>query len=215
MKNWLKQNWLILFLIILPVIIGFAVFDQLPAELPIHWNARGEIDGTMPKMNALLVFPIILLFCNGIFWALPYVDPKKSLAHSQKPLHVIQLSTTLLVSSLSICTILIGLGYELDIPTIVPIGVLLFFLVLGNFMGKVRPNAFMGIRTPWTMKNEEVWHKTHRLSGWVWVGMSLGLIGLRFLMSSEAFTLVFIAGIAMMVLVPVVYSYLLARDLKQ
>lgn len=215
MNNWLTQNWLILLLIILPALVGFAVYDQLPAELPIHWNARGEVDNTMPKMVALLVFPAIMLMSNAIFWALPYIDPKKSLANSQKPLQVIQISTTLLVSVLSICTILIGLGYEIDIPTVVPIGVLLLFLVLGNFMGKIRPNAFMGIRTPWTMKNEEIWHKTHRLSGWVWVGMSLGLIGLRFLISSETFTILFIGGIAIMVLVPVIYSYLLSRESSQ
>lgn len=212
MNNWLKHNWLILLLIVLPLIVGFAVYDQLPEELPTHWNARGEVDGTMPKMVALLVFPAIMLFSNAIFWALPYIDQKKSLENSQKPLQVIQISSTLLVSVLSICTILIGLGYELDIATIVPIGVLLLFLVLGNFMGKIRPNAFMGIRTPWTMQNEEIWHKTHRLSGWVWVGMSLGLIGLRFLLSSEVFIFLFIAGIATMVLIPVIYSFLLSRE---
>lgn len=213
MKNWLTHNWLILLLIFLPAIVGFAVYDQLPEELPTHWNARGEVDGTMPKMVALLVFPAIMLFSNAIFWALPYIDSKKSLENSQKPLQVIQISSTLLISVLSICTIMIGLGYELDIPTIVPIAVLLLFLVLGNFMGKIRPNAFMGIRTPWTMKSEEVWHKTHRLTGWVWVGMSIGLIGLRFLVNSESFTYIFITGIGLMALIPVVYSYLLDREL--
>lgn len=212
MNIWLKQNWLILLLILLPVILGLAVYEQLPAELPTHWNARGAIDGTMPKLVALLVFPIIMLFSNAIFWALPYIDPKKSLANSQRPLQIIQISTTMLISVLSSCTIFIGLGYELDIPTIVPIGVLLLFLVLGNYMGKIRPNAFMGIRTPWTMKNDKVWHKTHRLSGWIWVGMSLGLIGVRFLISSEIFIYLFIIGVAVMVLIPVIYSYLLARE---
>lgn len=215
MNNWLRHNWLILLLIILPAMIGVSVYDQLPEELPTHWNARGEVDGTMPKMVVLLVFPIIMLFTNAIFWAIPFIDPKNSLADSQKPLQIAQISSTLLVSVLSICTILIGLGYEIDIPTIVPIGVLLLFLVLGNFMGKVRPNAYMGIRTPWTMKDEEVWHKTHRLSGWVWVGMSLGLIGLRFLTSSDTFLYLFFTGIAIMVLVPIIYSYLLSRELSQ
>lgn len=212
MNNWLKQNWLIVLLIILPTIFGFAVYDQLPEELPTHWNASGEIDGTMPKMVALLIFPVIMLFSNAVFWALPYIDQKKTLENSQKPLQIIQVSTTMLVSVLGISTILIGLGYEIDIPTIVPIGVLLLFLVFGNFMGKIRPNGFMGIRTPWTMKSEEVWHKTHRLSGWVWVGMSLGLIGLRFLVSTDIFIYLFLPGIILMVLVPIIYSYLLARE---
>lgn len=214
MKNWLSQNWLLLLVIFLPLIVGLAVFDQLPEELPTHWNSRGEIDGTMPKMVALIVFPIIMLFTNGVFWAIPYVDPQKSMEGSQKPLQIIQLSVTMLVSSLSICSILIGLGYDLDIPTIVPMGVLLLFLVMGNYMGKIRPNASMGIRNTWTLTDEEVWRRTHRLSGWVWVGLSMGLIGLRFLMTADLFLYFFIGGILTMALIPMVYSYLVAKELK-
>lgn len=214
MKNWLTQNWLILLLTFLPLLVGMMVYNQLPEELPIHWNGAGEVDNTMPKLQALLLLPGITLGTNLIFWLLPFIDKSQQLKDSARVLSIVQVCVTLLVSSISIATILIGLGYDLDIPTLVPVGVLLFMMVIGNYMGKIRPNKVMGIRTPWTLKNDEVWRRTHKLSGWVWVGLSVALIGLRFLLDTNLFLYAFLGGILAMVLVPTVYSWRLYQELE-
>lgn len=214
MNNWLKQNWLILLLTFLPLIFGLLVFDQLPEELPIHWNAAGEVDNTLPKLQAILLLPGIVLGTNLVFWLIPFIDKSQEIKDSSKVLHIVQVCVTLLVSSLGISTILIGMGYDLDIPTLVPVGVLLLMMVIGNYMGKVRPNKFMGIRTPWTLKNDEVWRRTHKVSGWVWVGISAALLGARFLMETEIFIYLFIGGILAMVLVPMIYSWRVYQELE-
>lgn len=46
---------------------------------------------------------------------------------------------------------------------------------LGNLMGKVRPNFFVGIRTPWTLTSKRAWLKTHRVGGWVMTGFGIAL----------------------------------------
>ena len=85
----------------------------------------------------------------------------------------------------------------------------LLFIMMGNYFQTVRPNYFVGIRTPWTLENEQVWKKTHRLGGRIWVagGISIVLLGLL-INSVTAMLICFFGLILIMVLVPVVYSYM-------
>jgi len=92
------------------------------------------------------------------------------------------------------------------------IGVL--FIILGNYMGKIKPNWFMGIRTPWTLSNEEVWNKTHRLGGKMFILLGLVMICGTFL-PSETFWKAFTVSIVIILLIPMIYSYLLYRKLKE
>jgi uncharacterized membrane protein len=41
---------------------------------------------------------------------------------------------------------------------------------IGNVLGKLRSNFFVGIRTPWTLSSEHVWDQTHRWAGRLFVG---------------------------------------------
>jgi uncharacterized membrane protein len=54
--------------------------------------------------------------------------------------------------------------------------ILLAQVFIGNSMGKVRRNFFIGIRTPWTLASEAVWYATHRLAARLMVAS--GLLGL-------------------------------------
>jgi uncharacterized membrane protein len=87
-------------------------------------------------------------------------------------------------------------------------GLLSFFLVMGNYMGNIRHNYFLGVRTPWTLASETVWTKTHRLAAKVWVsGSVLMMIAIPFL-SIQISGIAFTVYIAVIALVPIVYSYL-------
>jgi uncharacterized membrane protein len=85
--------------------------------------------------------------------------------------------------------------------------VILLFLVLGNYMSSMRPNYFVGIRTPWTLEDPEVWRRTHRLAAKLWVGGALVLMMCWGVLGAEAFKYVFFGSIMVLALVPVVYSY--------
>ena len=102
-------------------------------------------------------------------------------------------------------------GAGLNLNLVIGIGLGLLFFVLGNYMGKVRKNFFVGIRTPWTLASDEVWYRTHRLGGWLFAAAGVitivaTLMGLPLL--------VMVASIALAGLVPVVYSFLIYRRLE-
>ena len=95
-------------------------------------------------------------------------------------------------------------------------GVLILFMVLGNYFGKLRPNYFVGIRTPWTLENETVWLKTHRLGGKVWVYGSLIMLIAKFLLPMEPFFIFIFIGFTLIIaLIPIVYSYLLYKKMEK
>jgi uncharacterized membrane protein len=91
----------------------------------------------------------------------------------------------------------------------------IFFAYLGNLMNNVKPNYFVGIRTPWTLENEVVWRKTHKLAARIWLpgGILLGILGLMLPEMAAHFT--FVTAVLIMALVPVVYSYILFRQLPK
>ncbi|MEW6771452.1 MAG: SdpI family protein [Bacillota bacterium] len=103
-----------------------------------------------------------------------------------------------------------AVGYNIDTELIVNGGIALLFVITGNVMGQIRPNFFVGIRVPWTLANEEVWRRTHRLASKVWVigGLiCLALAPVRAPWGTQAF----VACLAVMAIVPLVFSYLIYR----
>ena len=105
-----------------------------------------------------------------------------------------------------------SLGYELNIGLIVIYLTLTLFLVIGNLFGKIRPNYFLGLRTPWTLDNEEVWRKTHRLAGAIWVWSTVVMFILAAVMPITKFVYVYFSYVGLIVLVPLIYSYKYHKD---
>ena len=120
-----------------------------------------------------------------------------------------RLILTIFFSILSVYLIYVTKEGSLENPNILVSLIGLLFIMMGNYFQTVRPNYFVGIRTPWTLENEQVWKKTHRLGGRIWVagGAIIVLLGLL-INSVTAMLICFFGLILIMVLVPVVYSYM-------
>ena len=101
-----------------------------------------------------------------------------------------------------------GLGFSVKVDRLMPLGVGLLFIFLGNFLTRVEPNWFIGIRTPWTLSSDTVWRKTHRTGGWVFVLGGFVLASGAFL-PHGAFLPLFVVTILFMPLIPIVQSYVL------
>ena len=127
---------------------------------------------------------------------------------------MIRIALILLMAIIGMVTDLVSLGYKLDVGMIVQLSVLGLFLLMGNQMGRIRPNYFVGIRTAWTLDNEEVWTKTHRLGGRIWVGTSLALIICVFIIPMKIFAILFFVAILLMAIIPIVYSYVIHKKIK-
>lgn len=134
--------------------------------MAIHWNVAGEADSFINKWWGALLFPIFLTGIVALVVFLPKVDPRKENYEKFEKVYRIFLHVfVLFLFSMYVVTLAYNIGIPVQVDVVVPIGVGMLFIAIGNYMPKIKPNYFFGIRTPWTLENEEVWQKTHRVGG--------------------------------------------------
>lgn len=207
-----KTKWLIGLLYLLSFFFTLAFYSTLPDTMPIHWNIEGQPDRYAPKMASVslgLITPLIIYLLMNL---VPYLDPKKKENYQNfiGPYALISTAIVVFLLGLHWLTILVGLGYELDISRLVPAGLGLLFIVLGNHLTQIRHNYFIGIRTPWTLANEEIWRRTHRLAAPLWVLGGIVCFISAFLGATIKAWL-FLGVLIIMTMVPLLYSYQLFR----
>jgi uncharacterized membrane protein len=190
-------------------LVSFWVYPLLPPRVPMHFAASGQPDGYGPKLFAVLVGPVMVLVLRLVMGVLPRLDPRRENYRKFRETYWLFVNGLLLFIAVLHVTVL---GYALGAPVRVDrvgtggLGVLL--VVIGNYLGRIEPNWFIGIRTPWTLSSEHVWRRTHRLGGWILVLGGLSCIGTIFV-SSKAALPIFVGTIALVVVIPVVISYVL------
>ena len=205
-KKNLKLLILTSILTLLPILAGVVLWNQLPEQMPTHWNAAGEVDGWSSKPFAVFGLPMILVAAQWLCVLATTTDPKRQ-NHSEKIYHLVFWIMPVLSIVLHAVTYLTVLGVGVRIEMVMPIFMGLLFVIIGNYLPKCKQSYTIGIKIPWTLNNEENWNKTHRLAGWVWVigGFAIMLTG--FFGGFVAFFVITLV----MVLVPAIYSYLLHR----
>jgi uncharacterized membrane protein len=194
---------------------AMVVAGRIPdgVRLPIHWNIDGEPDGFGGKWTALLIPPGITAILTILLYALPlFAAQKEALARSLALYGAAWIAVLIIFTAVDAATIAVALGWAVPVPRVL-IGTLgAAFAIIGNALAKSRPNRFIGLRTPWTLKDEEVWIKTHRLGG---VVLTLGGI-IAFLaafvpISARAHFLLFLGIILLFAVIPTLYSWLVWR----
>lgn len=207
-----RQTWLISGGLLALVLMYTAVlYPHLPDPMPIHWNIRGEIDGWWPKWQAVLFCPGIMIVEFFLLQALPLLPVQGGSVESFRPTY--NYIVTLVVGIMGYIHVVLlqaALKPGLDLVPLVLSGVYLFFAALGNVMGKLRPNRWAGVRTPWTMASEEVWVGTHRFTARLWTAGGLfAAVALWLGLPWGLATTLFVP----MVLLPILYSFVLYRRL--
>ena len=205
-KKNLKLLIITSIVILLPILAGIIFWNQLPDPMPSHWNAAGEIDGWSSKPFAVFGLPFILVAAQWLCLLGTAADPKKQ-NHQEKILHLVLWIIPVLSVVMHTFVYLIALGYGLRMEVMMPVFVGVVFVIIGNYMPKCKQNYTIGIKIPWTLNNEENWNKTHRLAGFVWVICGVAIILTGFLGSFW----IFLPITLLMVLAPIIYSYVLHR----
>ena len=165
-KPTLKTEMFSLFLIIVTVIASIYFYFNLPERVITHWNFSGQPDGWGSGKAQAILFSSMTIGMYLLFLLLPYLDPKKERYEQfRKIYHIFKNIILAMLVLIFFATSLNNLGYNVPIGVVVPGLVGLLFIIIGNYMGKIKLNWFMGIRTPWTLSSEEVWNKTHRFGG--------------------------------------------------
>jgi len=218
----MKNRVMILFsagVVLVLAAASFYVGDRLPAgaRVPIHWNAAGQIDGYAGKWAGLMIAPVMALVTSLLFLLVTVAEPKQdNLAKSRALMLVVWIGTLCVAGVVEFSQVGTVLGWAVPVATLIVGGMGLFFLILGNQLSKSRPMYMVGIRTPWTLADPDIWIATHRLggklmmvAGLVWmVAAACGWVGI--------FAAPVLVGVMMLsALVPVVYSYLLWRRRTQ
>jgi len=202
-------NWLL----ILGMFVMAAVsWSAAPDSIPAHWNIYGQVDRYGSKVEGLLMIPLVTLGIYILMILLPRIDPGR--ANYQRFASVYSLFRILITAVMAVIYAVVILwvrGYQLDVSMVIPIVIGAMFVVMGNYMGKIRPNWFVGIRTPWTISSKLSWTKTHRLGGRVFILMGLALILAGAIHTQWAAYLSF-AAIIVGLIWTFVYSYMVWKD---
>lgn len=196
---------------LIAVVAAVWLYPQMPAQVPTHWDVQGHVNRSMPRFWGA-AFPALMILALGVITPLlPLVSPRRfeitPFAHAYG-IVMLAVQGVMLVVGLSV--LLSGAGYALPMPTIAMLSVGVLLMVLGNYMGKLRKNFFIGIRTPWTLASDAVWERTHRLGGWLFMLAGLVMV-VGVLIGAPAWLMLIMIVVA--VLIPYVYSYLVYRRL--
>ncbi len=149
----------------IPFIYLAIVWNNIPETIATHFNASGEADDFGSK-NMLIYLTLILVGVPFLLLKIaPAIDPKKRFEQMGDSYEKIQFFLMAFMSALSIFfihTAVVG-GNSNNSLLFALMG--LFFMAIGNYLPTMKPNYFVGIRTPWTLESETNWRKTHRLGG--------------------------------------------------
>ncbi len=183
---------------------------QVPegANIPVHWGINGEPDRYGGKFEGLLMLPIIAAVILFLLYLSPHIEPRRRhLQLSNKAYSVIITIVLFAFAAFHFFTVMQSLGKIIHLNRWILITLGILFMVIGNYMGKIRSNFMLGIKTPWTLSSELSWHKTHRLGGWLFVILGFIVVpGAMILENSEAFSILF-GGLLVVVVVLFGYSY--------
>jgi immunity protein, SdpI family len=199
-------------LVVLAFAVTAVVYDHLPMLAPTHWNIDGNVDGRIAKPWGPFVLPLTMAALFALLAILPRISPRNyDMTPFSRTYGAIQFAILGYLFFVNTLVLAAGLGWPVSVNRLMPIGLGGLFAFLGNFMGKVTPNFFVGVRTPWTLADPEVWLRTHRFAGWLMMVTGLAVavagplgVGMRWLLGAMILS----------ALVPAVYSYFIYRRLE-
>lgn len=205
---------LIVSAVFVAIAVGVAtwLWPHMPARVPNHWDVDGRPNGYAPRFWALAAWPLLILGLAVLSAVLPRISPKRFEMESFAGVYtalMLAIQGAMLV--LGIAAMLAGAGHAVPMATIAPLAIGVLLVVLGNYMGKLRRNFFVGIRTPWTLASEAVWERTHRLAGWMYVPTGVAMVALALAGAVSGWSL---AAVVVVLLIPHVCSYFIYRRLE-
>jgi uncharacterized membrane protein len=199
--------------VVVSLLIGGALYGRLPDPVPTHFSLHAQPDGFTAKPIAVLLTPLALGLLGMFFVVLPKLAPKGyRLDRFLRVYEIMAIAVLTVEFTDGMLGLGFALGYPLDMDRVGTVGLGVLLIVLGNFTAKVTRNFFVGIRTPWTLANPEVWLRTHRVGGPMFV-IGGAVIVVNTLAGGPA-SVVAIAVILGIALFLTAFSYVLYRRIE-
>jgi uncharacterized membrane protein len=214
-KPAFKTEFIPVLSIIISIVAAFYFYAHFPERVPSHWGFNGEVNGWSGRGFGAFFVPVLLVGMYILFLVLPYADPKKErYVQFAKVYHVFKAMIILLLTAIYFIASLNGLGHNVNVGLWTPILIGALFIIIGNYMSKIKMNWFIGIRTPWTLSSEEVWNKTHRVGGKLFILTGFIMMVMYWLPDLWRLPL-FILAITALSAGTMFYSYVLYRREKR
>ena len=214
MNKYLKESviWTVM---AVPFVYLSTVWSSLPANVPTHFGIDGVANGWMSK-------PVFLCFVVGLivglyllFLVMPKLDTKKKIEQMGEKYYHLRVTFAVFFSVISCVNIFFALEGSLDKPQILVALIGVLYTIIGNYSQAIRPNYFLGFRTPWTLESEAVWKSTHLFGGRVWVvGGIITMLWALLIKNNQILYFGLMVIIAILVIIPTVHSYLLYKKTK-
>ena len=154
-------------LIAAALVAAIAAYPHLPAQIATHWNTHLQADGYSGRSAVFWLGPGLMAAVVLFARVGPWLSPTRYNVASFEPTwQRMMLLVFLLMTGVFATTLWSALGHVFDAGRWLAAAFCLFIIAFGNLLGKVRPNFFLGIRTPWTLASERVWIATHRVAAW-------------------------------------------------
>ena len=208
MKKELRKTLTLTTIItLLPILVGLFYWNQLPDKMATHFDSAGDPNGWSSKWFAVIGIYVFLALVNVLCTVLTETDPRRH-KYPEKMMKLVYWICPVISWVCAGTIISYGLGTEFfNMPRFASSFVGIMFIVIGNYLPKVKQNYYMGIKLPWTYSDEDNWNRTHRMAGKLWVvggiiillNVFLGISGLEILI------------LILMVVIPTVYSFLYSR----
>lgn len=192
--------------------LGAWLYGRLPDPVPTHFDAHGVANGWMPKPWGVFVMPLVQVGLWLLLAVLPAISPRGYRMERFGGVY-----ERIVVFVLAFMTVVCGLalaqasGAHVALPRVIVALVGALDVGIGNYLGKTTPNFFVGVRTPWTLASPEVWTRTHRLAGWLFVASGVAMIVAAVLFREPFWA---VALIAVPAIVPIVHSYVVYKRIE-
>lgn len=208
MKKELKKTLTLTTLItLLPILVGLFYWNQLPDKMATHFDMAGTPNGWSSKWFAVIGIPAVLAVVNVLCTILTETDPRRH-KYPEKMMKLVYWICPVVSWICAGLTISYELGIEFAaMPKFASLLMGVMFVVIGNYLPKVKQNYYMGIKLPWTYSDEENWNRTHRMAGKLWVVGGIILL-LNFFLGITGLE---IAILLIMIVAPTVYSWAFSR----
>jgi uncharacterized membrane protein len=214
MNKYLKESviWTIM---AMPFVYLSTVWSRLPEQVPTHFGIDGVANGWMSK-------PVFLCFVVGLivglyllFLVMPKLDTKKKIEQMGEKYYHLRVTFAVFFSLISCVNIYFAVQGSLDKPQILVALLGVLYTIIGNYSQAIRPNYFLGFRTPWTLESEAVWKSTHLLGGRTWViGGIITILWSLLINNNQVLFIGLMVILAFLVIIPTAYSYLLYKKEK-
>lgn len=215
MKNNFFKELPLMFIVALPLAyLGF-IWNSLPEVVPVHWDLHGVANGWGSKYELILIPLLAPVFTYVVFIVVPILDPKKRIEAMGSKFYQLKFIVVSFMSALATYIIYSAAAQTTTEFNYVAVFLGILFAIMGNYFQSIKPNYFIGIRTPWTLENETVWRKTHQFGGKMWLagGIIAVLCGLFLKESVNIF--IFISITVIITIIPVIYSYIVFKDINK